>query len=332
MRVAINGFGRIGRTLFRIAFNEGIDIVAINDVHGPKNSAYLLKYDTVYGRYNKNITIEKNNIIVDGKKIPILSERDPSKLPWKKLNVDIVLESTGILRERKQLNQHKKAGAKIVILTAPSKGKQNPDITIIKGVNDNKLNSKHKIISIASCTTNCLVPIAKILNDKYKIKWGMMTAIHAYTNDQALQDSSHKKQRRGRAAAQNIIPTSTGASESVAKVIPSLLGKIKGIAVRVPIVTGSLLDLTVELKKNFTVNQINNEFKKQSEQQMKDVLGYSTDPLVSSDVIGDTRSAVIDSLSTEKDGNLVRVLAWYDNEYGYCSRVIDTVKELERLH
>jgi glyceraldehyde-3-phosphate dehydrogenase type I len=331
MRVAINGFGRIGRIIFRIAFDRGVDIAAINDIHGPENAAYLLKYDTVYGMYGKQISVEGKYLVVDGTKIPVLSQKEPSKLPWKKHKIDLVIESTGVFRERKQILKHKKAGAKYMIVTAPIKGKQKPDITVIKGVNHKKLNKKHKIISVASCTTNCLVPIVKILHDKYKIKWAMMTTIHAYTNDQALQDSPHNKIRRGRAASQNIIPTSTGASESVAMVIPNLIGKIKGIAIRVPIITGSLIDLTAELNKNFTVRQINKDFKNLSEGELNGVLGYSEDPLVSSDIIRDTRSAVIDSLSTEKDGNLLRVLAWYDNEYGYSSRVVDTIKRLENL-
>ena len=330
MKVAINGFGRIGRIIFRIAFDRGVDIVAINDVHGVKNAAYMLKYDTVYGRYDKKVSIKGKNLIVNGKTIEVISERDVSKLPWKKLGVDIVIESTGVLRDPKEISKHQKSGAKYVIVTAPCKGGK-PDITVILGVNSDKLKKEHKIISVASCTTNCLVPIVKVLNDKFKIKWAMMTTIHAYTNDQDLQDSSNKKIRRGRAAAQNIIPTTTGASESVTEVIPELLGKIKGLAIRVPVICGSLIDLTAELERNFTVNQINNEFKKLSEGKMKGIIGYSEDPLVSSDIIGDSRSAIIDSLTTAKDGNLIRVLAWYDNEYGYSCRVVDVIKMLENI-
>ena len=330
MKVAINGFGRIGRIIFRIAFDRGVDIVAINDVHGVKNAAYMLKYDTVYGRYDKKVSIKGKNLIVNGKTIEVISERDVSKLPWKKLGVDIVIESTGVLRDPKEISKHQKSGAKYAIVTAPCKGGK-PDITVILGVNSDKLKKEHKIISVASCTTNCLVPIVKVLNDKFKIKWAMMTTIHAYTNDQSLQDSSNKKIRRGRAAAQNIIPTTTGASESVTEVIPELLGKIKGLAIRVPVICGSLIDLTAELERNFTVNQINNEFKKLSEGKMKGIIGYSEDPLVSSDIIGDSRSAIIDSLTTAKDGNLIRVLAWYDNEYGYSCRVVDVIKMLENI-
>ncbi len=329
MRIAINGFGRIGRMIFRIAIERGFDIVAINDVHGIDNAAYLLKYDTVYGRFNKKISIKDKKLIVDGKEIQVLSQRDPSKLPWKKLKVDIVVEATGAFRERKQICLHEKAGAKYAVLTAPCKGKKDVDITVIMGVNDKKLKKSHRIISVASCTTNCLVPIAKILHDKYKIKWGMMSTIHAYTNDQALQDSSHRKTRRGRAASQNIIPTTTGASESIAKIIPDLLGKIKGIAVRVPVPTGSLVDLTVELSKNFNVKQVNQDFKKLASEELNGILGYTEDEIVSSDIIGDSHSAVIDGLSTSKEGNLLRVLAWYDNEYGYSNRVVDVLSKIE---
>jgi len=330
MRIAISGFGRIGRVIFRIAFDKGLDIVAINDIHGAENAAYMLKYDTVYGRYDKKISVKGKNLVVDGKTILVLSEKNPAKLPWKKLGVDLVVESSGAFRERKEICLHQKSGSKYVIVTAPCKGRK-PDITVVPGVNSDKLKKSHKLISVASCTTNCLVPIVKILNDKFKIKWAMMTTIHAYTNDQALQDSPHKRIRRGRAGAQNIIPTTTGASQSVVEVLPELLGKIKGLAIRVPVICGSLIELTAELKKNFTVNQINNEFKKLSEGNMKGILGYSEDPLVSSDVIGDSRSAVIDSLITEKDGNLIRVLAWYDNEYGYSSRVVEVIEKLENM-
>lgn len=330
MKVAINGFGRIGRVLFRIAFDRGVDIVAINDIHGAKNAAYMLKYDTVYGRYNKEVLVKGNNLVVDGKIIPVISEKKLNKLPWKKLGVDIVIESTGVFRDPREVKEHLKKGAKYVIITAPTKGKK-PDITVVPGVNSEKLNKKHKIISVASCTTNCLVPIVKVLNDKYKIKRAMMTTIHAYTNDQVLQDSYHGKPRRGRASAQNIIPASTGASESVVEVIPSLLGKINGLAIRVPVICGSLIDLTAELKNNFTVKEVNKEFKELSEGKMKGILGYSEEPMVSSDVIGDSRSGVIDSLTTSKDGNLIKILAWYDNEYGYSSRVVDVIKQIEGM-
>ena len=329
MRIAINGFGRIGRMIFRIAIERGFDIVAINDVHGIDNTVYLLKYDSVYGRFNKKISTKGKKLIVDGKEIEVISQRDPSKLPWKRLKVDIVVEATGAFRERKQVCMHQKSGATYAVLTAPCKGKKDVDITVIIGVNDNKLKKSHKIISVASCTTNCLVPIAKVLHDKYKIKWGTMSTIHAYTNDQALQDSSHRKTRRGRAAAQNIIPTTTGASESIAKIIPDLLGKIQGIAVRVPVATGSLVDLTLELQKKFTVKQVNQDFKKLASEQMNGILGYTEDPIVSSDIIGDSHSAMVDGLSTSKEGNLLRVLAWYDNEYGYSSRVVDVIAKIE---
>lgn len=325
MKVAINGFGRIGRSIFKICLDKKVDVVAINDIHGVKDAEYLLKYDSVYGRYKGKVSVKDDYLIVNGKKIKVLSERDPNKLPWKKLGVGIVVESTGVFRDKKSNQAHFKSGAKKVIITAPSK---DPDITLVPGVNDSELKKSHKIISVASCTTNAAAIIAKILDDEFGIKEALLTSIHGYTSNQSLIDESHKKPRRGRAAAINIIPTSTGASKSICAVIPGLTGKINGIAIRVPVADGSLIDLVAELKKPFTVSKINNVFKKYSQGKLKDILEYSTDNLVSSDVIGNTHSSIVDSLMTHKEGNLVKVLAWFDNELGYSARVVDVIKRL----
>ncbi len=330
MKIAINGFGRIGRVFCRIALDRDFNIVAVNDIHGVSDAAYLLKHDSVYGKYKKKVIARGDSLIVDGKKIKVLSEMEPSKLPWKKLGVDVVIESTGVFRDPTQVKAHIDAGAEYVLITAPCKG-GSPDITVLPGVNEEKLKKEHKIISVASCTTNCLAPVVKVLNDKFGIKRAMMTTVHAYTNDQAIQDSYNSKTRRGRAAALNAIPTTTGASKSVVEVLPELLGKISGLAVRVPVAVGSLIDVVAELEKNFSVTQINGAFKRAADGPMKGVLSYSDEELVSSDIIGDSSSAVFDSLSTQKDGNLVKVLAWYDNEYGYSNRVADVVEMLEKF-
>lgn len=330
MKVAINGFGRIGRTVLRVCLERGIEVVAINDPHGIKDAEYLLKFDSIYGKYPKKVSVKGDCLIVGGNQIKIIQQRDIRKLNWEKFNVDIVIESTGVFTKPKDARVHLKKGVKYVLVTAPCKqGK--PDLTLVPGVNDNKLNKKCKLISIASCTTNCLVPVVKVLNDGFKIQRALMTTIHAYTNDQTIQDAFHKKLRRGRAAAQNIIPTTTGASQSVVEVLPELLGKINGLAVRVPVEDGSLVDLVAEIKKKATVSQINKEFEKASKGKMKGILEYSKDELVSSDVIGNSHSAVIDSLSTQVNGNLVKVLAWYDNEYGYSCRVVDVIEKIKGL-
>lgn len=327
MNVAINGFGRIGRTVFKAALERKVNIVAINAAHDIKDVAYLLRYDSTYGKYNKDVKIKKDSLIIGKKNIKILNQRDPKKLPWKRLKVDTVIESTGVFRDRKGLSKHLESGAKKVLISAPSK---NPDITIVPGVNHKKLKKNHDIISVASCTTNCLAPVMKVLHDKFKIQRALVTTVHAYTNDQTLQDDFHQKLRRGRAAATNIIPTTTGAANAVVEVIPELKGRITGLAVRVPVVCGSLIDLVAELKQRFTVKSINAEFKRASKSYMKGIIGYSDEELVSSDVIGDPRSAVIDSLSTQQNGNLVKVLAWYDNEYAYSLRMIDVLNMLKK--
>lgn len=326
MNIAINGFGRIGRTILKIALDRKIPIVAINDTHGADSAAYTLKYDSIYGPYKRKVETKGNFLIIDGKKIQVISERDPFKLPWKKMNVDTVIESTGAFTNAKDAAAHITAGAKKVIITAPAK---NPDVTIVPGVNDNWLKSNHKIISIGSCTTNCTATIAKVLIETFGVKYAMLTTIHAYTNDQAIQDSAHHNIRRGRAGALNMVPTTTGAAETVIEVLPKLKGLMTGLSVRVPVACGSLTDLTVEVTKKATATTVNAAFKKASKGAYKGLIEYSEDPLVSSDVIGNPHSAVIDALSTQVDGNLVKVLAWYDNEFGYSNRVVDVLKRLK---
>lgn len=327
MKVAINGFGRIGESIFRRSLEMKINVVAINDVHGIKDAAYLLKYDSVYPKFPGKISIKKNHLIVDGKKILIISERDPTKLPWKKLKIDIVIESTGAFRKREDALKHISSGAKKIIITAPMKDKS--DITLVPGVNDKTLKKSHKLISVASCTTNCAAPVAKILNDKFGIKWALLSAVHGYTSSQSLVDSSNEKDpRRGRAAAVNLIPTTTGASNAVVEAIPELKGKIDGSALRIPIPDGSIIDLVAELKKPFTAKQINDAFKKASKKEMKGIIQYSEEDLVSKDIIGNYHSAIIDSKMTQRMGNLIKIFAWYDNEYGYACRVVDVIKML----
>jgi len=327
VRIAINGFGRIGRAVTKILIDNGLNIVAVNDIHGVKDAQYLLQHDSVYGMYDKEVKIEGENLLVDGKEIKVLKEKNPLKLPWKKMGVDIVIESTGVFTDKKGAGQHIKSGAKYVLVTAPC---DDCDVTIVPGVNSEKLNfKKHKIISIASCTTNCVSPLAMILNKEFGIKRAMMTTVHAYTNDQAVEDESHKKARRGRAAGLNIIPTTTGATEAVEKVLPELRGKLAGLAVRVPVAVGSLVDLVVEAKKKVSVKKINNVLKKASVGKLTGIMLYSEDELVSSDIIGNSHSCIVDGLSTQVDGNLVKVLGWYDNEFGYSCRVSDVVGMVE---
>jgi glyceraldehyde 3-phosphate dehydrogenase len=326
IRVAINGFGRIGRHVFKIMQKHpDIKVLAINDLSDTKTLAHLLKYDTIYGRFDGTVEAKATSIVVNGVEIPISAEKDPTKLPWQKYEVDCVIESTGKLTKREQLEQHLKAGAKKVVLTAPPKDKV--DMIIVMGVNDKQYKPEYKIISNASCTTNCLAPVAKVLNDTFGIARGLMTTIHAYTNDQRVMDLVHDDLRRARAAAQNIIPTTTGAAKAVGEVLPELKGKLNGYAVRVPVVTGSLVDLTVDLKKNATAEEINKAMKAAAEGPMKGILKYTEDPIVSSDVIRDPASSVFDALSTMViDGNQAKVLSWYDNEWGYSCRVVDLVE------
>ncbi|MFO7969354.1 MAG: type I glyceraldehyde-3-phosphate dehydrogenase [Bacillota bacterium] len=329
VKVAINGFGRIGRLAFRIMFgNEDYEIVAINDLTDAEQLAYLLKYDSSQGRYDKDVSFEGDDLIVDGKKFQIFSERDPENLPWKEKDVDVVLECTGIFTSEEGANKHIKAGAKKVLISAPAKGNVP---TVVYGVNEDILTGKENIISAASCTTNCLAPIVKILDDNFGIEKGIMTTVHAYTNDQSTLDVPHKKgikARRGRAAAINIIPTSTGAAAAVGKVLPKLNGKLDGMALRVPVSVGSVVDLVVELNKNVTIEEINNAVKA----AQSDVVGYTEDPIVSSDVIGVEFGTLFDSQSTkvmEVNGKqLVKVISWYDNEYSFTAQMIRTLKIL----
>ncbi|MFH1550815.1 MAG: type I glyceraldehyde-3-phosphate dehydrogenase [Planctomycetota bacterium] len=326
IRIGINGFGRIGRTVSRVMQQRGdFEIVAINDLADPKALAHLLKYDSVFRCFNGTVEAAENAIIVNGNKIRVTSERDPAALPWKQMEVDFVIESTGIFRERAQIQKHLDAGAKKVLLTVPPKGEI--DAMIVLGVNNSMLKPEHKIISNASCTTNCLAPMVKILNDEFGVERGLMTTVHAYTNDQKVADMIHSDMRRARAAAQNIIPTTTGAAKAVGKVIPELDGKLNGIALRVPVVDGSITDFVAVTKKKVTVDSVNSAVKSAAAVALKGILEYCEDPIVSSDIIGNPHSCIFDSLSTMCLGdNMVKVLGWYDNEWGYSNRVCDLIK------
>lgn len=334
MKIAINGFGRIGRNVFKIAMErEGMEIVALNDLTSPKTLAHLLKYDSTYGVYNKTVEVKEDSIVVDGKEIKIYAERDPKDLPWGKLEVDVVIESTGIFRKASSdkggYKDHIIAGAKKVILTVPAA--DSIDQTIVLGVNDNILDISKVAFSNASCTTNCLAPIAKILNDKFEIIDGLMTTIHAYTNDQVILDGPHSDLRRARSAAQNIIPTTTGAAVAVGKVLPELAGKLNGSAMRVPVPTGSIVDLTVRVNGNPTVSEVNAAVKEAAMGPMKGILEYTEDPIVSSDIVGNPHSSIFDSLSTMvMENGLVKILSWYDNEMGYSNRVVDLAAKISK--
>jgi len=322
VRVAINGFGRIGRTFFRAAQTEGVgfEIVAINDLTDVETLAHLLKYDSIMGRFNAEVEVKEGALVVDGKEIKILAERDPQNLPWKDLGVDVVLESTGFFTDGTKAKAHLEAGAKKVILSAPGK---NIDGTFVMGVNDDQYDAaNHHIVSNASCTTNCLAPMAKVLNDAFGIKQGLMTTIHAYTADQRLQDAPHRDLRRARAAAVNMVPTSTGAAAAVGLVLPELKGKLDGFAVRVPTITGSITDLTFTAEREVTVEEVNAAVKAAAEGPMKGIIKYNTDPIVSKDIEGEPISTVFDAPLTKVIGDQVKVIAWYDNEYGYVSRLV----------
>lgn len=325
MRVAINGFGRIGRLVFKICLKKKINVVAINDLMDIKNMVYLLKYDSVYGSFGGEVVAGENYIKVNGKKISVFAEPDPIKLPWKKLGVDYVIESTGIFKDYDKASLHLKAGARRVLISAPSK---DPDITVVYGVNHHKIKKHDKIISVASCTTNCLAPVAKVLNDEFGIIRAFMTTVHGYTGDQKIVDLPHKKFRRGRAGAMNIIPTTTGATDATAKVIPELTGRMNGLAMRVPVPVGSIVDFVCELHHSVTVQEVNSALKKAARGELKGVLEYSEDEIVSSDVIGNSHSSIVDSLSTQTMGNMIKVLSWYDNEFGYSNRMVDVMKYL----
>lgn len=326
--IAINGFGRIGRMVFRQAILEdNLDVVAINASYPAETLAHLIKYDTNHGTFSGDIVIEESALIVNGKRVQLVSDRDPLKLPWKEMNIDIVIEATGKFNDREKAALHLQAGAKKVILTAPGK---NEDVTIVMGVNDHQLNiDKHDIISNASCTTNCLAPVAKVLNDTFGIENGLMTTVHAYTNDQKNLDNPHKDLRRARACAQSIIPTSTGAAKALSLVLPELKGKLHGMSLRVPTPNVSLVDLVVDLQTDVTVEEVNAAFIEASKGSMKGVLGFTEEPLVSIDFNSNPHSAIIDGLTTMVMGTRkVKVLAWYDNEWGYSARVVDLTKKV----
>jgi len=331
MRVAINGFGRIGRAVFRImSHRDDIEVVAVNDLYEPRMLAYLLKYDTVMGPFSQSITYDDASLIVDGKRLHLTKERDPGRLPWKEMEIDLVVESTGVFRHRAKLQPHIDAGAKRVILTVPPK--DDVDAIVVLGVNDEILSAEHRIVSNASCTTNCLAPVAKVLHDNFGIERGFMTTVHAYTNDQRLADVPHKDHRRARAAALNIIPTTTGAARAVGKVLPDLAGRLDGMAVRVPVPDGSVVDLVVELSKETSAEEINEAMAQAAQGRLMKVLEYTEEERVSSDIIGNPHSSVFDALSTRMVGpRQARVLSWYDNEWGYSNRVVDLAARLEEL-
>ncbi len=330
MRVAINGFGRIGRSVFRILdARKDIDIIAINDLYDHSALAYLLKYDTVMKKFGQEVHLENDMLITPSEKVKMISCQDPNKLPWGDLDIDVVIEATGIFRTREKLEPHLNAGAKRVVLTVPAK--DDIDFTIVLGVNDQGLKPEHRIISNASCTTNCLAPMAKVLNDAFGIVEGLITTTHAYTNDQRLADVPHKDWRRGRAAAENIIPTTTGAAKAVGEVIPELNGKLDGMAARVPVPDGSIVDLVVEVAKDVTLEDIHAAVRiAAGTPLMKNVLYYSDEPLVSSDIVGNPYSSIYDSEYTRVSGKrIVKTLNWYDNEWGYSNRVVDLITRLK---
>jgi glyceraldehyde 3-phosphate dehydrogenase len=327
VNIGINGFGRIGRLVFRRLLKEGgFNVLAINDITDAKTLAYLLKYDSVHGIFEGEVTAAEGAIVVNGKKYRIIAEKDPSKLPWKELGVDLVVEGTGIFTSREKLQLHITAGAKKVLLTAPAKDEI--DATVVLGVNDNVLTGKEQFVSNASCTTNCLAPMVKVLHTEFGLEQGFMTTIHSYTNDQRLLDLPHKDLRRARAAALSIIPTTTGAARTVGKVIPELKGKLDGFSLRVPTPDASITDLVATLKKPATKEQINEAMKKAAAGPMKGILEYTEEELVSTDIIGNTHSCIFDSKLTMAMGNMVKVFGWYDNEWGFSCRVVDLLKKI----
>ncbi|MDA7721500.1 type I glyceraldehyde-3-phosphate dehydrogenase [Schleiferiaceae bacterium] len=325
-KIAINGFGRIGRLTFRnLIESDKVEIVAINDLTAVDMLAHLLKYDSAHGRFNGTVTHTENSLIVNGKEITVYAQRDPETLPWGEIGVEVVVESTGFFTNAEGMGKHITAGAKKVVLSAPAKG----DIkTIVLGVNDDQLTDADTMVSNASCTTNCLSPMAKVLDEKFGIESGFMCTIHAYTSDQRIQDAPHADKRRARAAAVNMIPTSTGAAKAVALVLPQLKGKLDGYAMRVPTITGSATDLTVQLSREVTAEEINAAMKEAAEGPLKGILMYTEDPIVSSDIVGDKHSCIFDAGITSAKGNLVKVLGWYDNEAGYSARLANLVERL----
>jgi glyceraldehyde 3-phosphate dehydrogenase len=331
IKVGINGFGRIGRNVFRvIAAREDIDVVAINDLADARTLSILLKYDSVHGRFDGDIEAKEDTLVVKGKEVKLTKEKDPAGLPWKELGVDIAIESTGIFTKKADCAKHLEAGAKKVILSAPAKDQL--DATIVMGINENDLSPEHKIVSNASCTTNCLAPLVKVINDNFQIEKGLITTIHAYTNDQNVADMMHKDLRRARAAAVNIIPTTTGAAKAIGEVIPELKGKLDGMAMRVPVANGSVTDLVVTVKKNVSIEEVNSAFKAAAGNELNGILEYCEDPIVSSDIIGNEHSCILDAMSTcVIDGNLIKVIGWYDNEWGYSNRMVDLLELIAKM-
>lgn len=337
VKVGINGFGRIGRITFRAlaARPEEFEIVAINDLGDPKKLALLLKYDSVQGRFPGTVDVEGNTLIVNGKKVQVCAERDPRKLPWKELGVEVALESTGFFTNRESgdkpgYDSHLTAGARKVVISAPAKDA--PDLTVVFGVNDDQLTADHICVSNASCTTNCLAPMAKVIHENFGIEHGLMTTVHAYTNDQRVSDQLHADPLRARAAAINIIPTTTGAAKAVGLVLPELNGKLTGLSLRVPVPVGSITDLVVTLSKDASADDVNAAMKAASEGPLKGILEYNTDPIVSSDIIGNPHSSIFDATwTTQIGGNMIKVLSWYDNEYGYSNRTADMIARLAQL-
>jgi glyceraldehyde 3-phosphate dehydrogenase len=325
MKIGINGFGRIGRLVLKAALNNKMEIVGINDITDATTLAHLLKYDSVHGPFGAEVTVEGSDLVVKGKKIPVLAELDPARLPWKKLGAELVVESTGRFTKKEDAVKHINAGARKVMISAPAKGH---DGTFIPGINADKYDSKkHDVISIGSCTTNCLAPVCKVLLDNFGIVKGYMTTIHAYTADQRLMDAPHKDLRRARSAALSMIPTTTGAAKAISQVIPELEGKMDGSAIRVPTPDGSLVDLTVILEKEATKDEINAAFKAAATKgPLKGGLQYMEDPIVSTDVVGNPHGSVFDSLLTSAQGNMAKVFSWYDNEWGFCNRMIEMLK------
>lgn len=325
-KIAINGFGRIGRMCFRsLIEKENVEVVAINDLTDVKTLAHLLKYDSVHGRVKAEVFADGNFLVVNGKKIEVLAMKDPSQLPWSSMGIDIVIESTGIFTDKDGAEKHIAAGAKKVVISAPATGGVK---TIVLGVNDNQIVETDVVLSNASCTTNCLAPMAKVLHDTFGIEKGYITTVHAYTADQRLQDSPHKDLRRARAAALSMVPTSTGAAKAVGEVLPELKGKLDGVAVRVPTPDGSLTDLVAVLKRDVTKEEVNAAIKKAAENEMKGIIEYCTDPIVSIDIVGNKHSCIFDADLTSVNGNLVKVMGWYDNEAGYSERVVELVSKI----
>ena len=332
-KVAINGFGRIGRMSFReLCTRKSVEVVAINDLTSADTLAYLLKYDSVHGRFDGEVSVDGEYLIINGKRIRVYAEKDPANLPWKELGVDIVIESTGLFKNREKMMKHINAGAKKVVLTVPSDKKEDVDAKVVLGVNDHILTKDIQLVSNASCTTNCLSPIAKVLNDNFGVVRGLMNTIHSYTNDQKILDLPHSDLRRARAAAVSIIPTKTGAAKAVGLVLPELAGKLDGLAMRVPTPDGSVVDLTVELERPATREEINAAMKKAAEGEMKGILEYVDEPIVSTDIIDNKHSSIFDSMLTQVlDNNFVKVVSWYDNEKGYSTRICDLTERMAQL-